>query len=158
MALDVSGPVPSDSGLSDARLTAAQFAAIAAFRYELRCFLAFSEAAAAEVGLPAQQHQALLAIMGEADKPSPPSIGGLAELLLIAPHTAAELVARMVEAGLVVKTPCANDRRRAELTLTPKARALLDQLTAAHLEELKTLEPALARALGKLSRARPSGT
>jgi DNA-binding MarR family transcriptional regulator len=61
----------------------------------------------------------------------------------------------MVEAGLVVRTPCPNDRRRAELTLTRKAKALLDRLTAAHLQELKTLEPALARALGKLSRARP---
>jgi DNA-binding MarR family transcriptional regulator len=154
MALDVSGPVPSNPALTDPGLTTAQFTAIAAFRYELRRFLAFSEAAAAEVGLPAQQHQALLAIMGQAEK-GPPSIGGLAELLLIAPHTAAELVARMVEAGLVIKTPCPNDRRRAELTLTPKAKALLDRLTAAHLEELKTLEPALARALGKLSRARP---
>jgi DNA-binding MarR family transcriptional regulator len=145
----------SGAALADPGLTSAQFVAIAAFRYELRRFLAFSEAAAGDVGLPAQQHQALLAIMGQAEKPSPPSIGGLAELLLIAPHTAAELVARMVEAGLVIKTPCPNDRRRAELTLTPKAKALLDRLTAAHLEELKTLEPALARALGKLSRARP---
>jgi len=154
MALDLSRPGLPDPGLPDPGLTPAQFGAIAAFRYELRRFLAFSEDAAAEVGLPAQQHQALLAIMGHAEK-GPPSIGGLAELLLIAPHTAAELAARMVEAGLVIKTPCPNDRRRAELTLTPKAKALLDQLTAAHLQELKTLEPALARALGKLSRARP---
>lgn len=157
MALDLSRPGVSDSGLADTGLSSAQFAAIASFRYELRRFLAFSEAAAAEVGLPAQQHQALLAIMGQAEK-GPPSIGGLAELLLIAPHTAAELAARMVEGGLVIKTPCANDRRRAELTLTPKAKALLYQLTAAHLQELKTLEPALARALGKLSRARPQAT
>lgn len=149
MAHDVSDP-----GAPQARLTTAQFAAIAAFRYELRRFLAFSEQAAAEVGLPAQQHQALLAIMGQAEK-GPPSIGQLAELLLVAPHTAAELVARMVESGLVVKTPCPLDRRRAELTLTPRARTLLDRLTPAHLEELKTLEPTLARALGKLSRARP---
>jgi DNA-binding MarR family transcriptional regulator len=149
MTLDV-----SDAGVPEAGLSAVQFTAIAAFRYELRRFLVFSEQAAAEVGLPAQQHQALLAIMGHADK-RPPSIGRLAELLLIAPHTAAELVARMVEAGLVVKTPCALDRRRAELTLTSRARTLLDRLTPAHLEELKTLEPALARALGRLSRVRP---
>lgn len=136
-------------------LTPAQFAAIAAFRSELRRFLAFSEAAAAAVGLPAQQHQALLAIMGHPGG-DPPSIGALAEQLLVAPHTAAELVARMVEGGLVIKTPCPRDRRRLELALTPKAAALLDRLTAAHLEELKTLEPALAQALGKLSRARPA--
>jgi len=155
MASDVSDPQVSDTGASETRLSKAQFVAIAAFRNELRRFLAFSEQAAAEVGLPAQQHQALLTIMGQPEKPNPPSIGQLAELLMIAPHTAAELVARMVDSGLVIKTPCPLDRRRAELTLTPKAKALLDRLTPAHLEELKTLEPALARALGKLSRARP---
>lgn len=135
----------------DQGLSVQQFAAIAAFRYELRRFLAFSEAAAAEVGLPAQQHQALLTLMGH-DRA--PSIGLLAEQLLIAPHTAAELVARMAEAGLVEKAPSAQDRRRMELTVTPKARALMHRLTAAHVRELETLEPALATALGRLSRLR----
>lgn len=136
----------------DQGLSTQQFAAIASFRYELRRFLAFSEAAAAEVGLPAQQHQALLAILGHG---GPPSIGMLAEQLLIAPHTAAELVARMAEGGLVVKAPSARDRRRIELTITPKARDLMHRLTTAHVRELETLEPALAKALGKLSRVRP---
>jgi DNA-binding MarR family transcriptional regulator len=139
--------VPEGEGL-----TSQQFAAIAAFRYELRRFLAFSEAAAAEVGLPPQQHQALLTILGQAQAPS---IGFLAEQLLIAPHTAAELVARMAEAGLVEKTPSPNDRRRMELRATAKAEALMHRLTAAHLSELETLEPSLTRALGRLSRARP---
>ena len=133
-------------------LSAQQFAAIAAFRYELRRFLAFSEAAAAAVGLPAQQHQALLTLMGHAGAPS---VGLLAEHLMIAPHTAAELVSRMVEAGLIEKTASAQDRRRMELRATPKAQALMHRLTAAHLKEIETLEPALARALGRLSRSRP---
>lgn len=136
-------------------LSAQQFAAIAAFRYELRRFLAFSEAAAAEVGLPAQQHQALLTLMGHGGAPS---VGLLAEQLMIAPHTAAELVSRMVEAGLIEKAPSAQDRRRMELTATPKAQALMHRLTAAHLKEIETLEPALARALGRLSRSRPERT
>jgi DNA-binding MarR family transcriptional regulator len=131
-----------------------QYAAIAAFRYELRRFLAFSEAAATAEGVPPQQHQALLAIAGYAGE-QPPTVGVLAEQLLIAPHTAAELVSRMVKAALVTKTPSRLDRRRVELALTPTAEALLRRLTAAHLEEIKTLEPALARALGRLSRMRP---
>jgi DNA-binding MarR family transcriptional regulator len=134
----------------DGGLSKEQYAAIAAFRYELRRFLAFSAAAAAKVGLPPQQHQALLAIAGHAGVPS---VGTLAEQLLIAPHTAAELVARMAEAALVTKTPSAQDRRRVDLALTPKAEALLQRLTAAHLEELGTLEPALTRALGRMHRA-----
>jgi DNA-binding MarR family transcriptional regulator len=138
----------------EAGLSQKQFAAIAAFRYELRRFLAFSEAAAARMGLPAQQHQALLTIAGHTG-PEPPSVGILAEQLMVAPHTAAELVARMIDAALLLKTPSPQDRRRMELALTPKARAMLDQLTAAHLDELKTLEPALTRALGKLNKARP---
>ncbi len=128
------------------RLTPRQYQAIAAFRAELRRFLAFSEAVAADAGLPPQQHQALLAIAGHAG-PSPPNVGAIAEALLIAPHSAAELIARMAEAGLVTKTQSETDRRRVELALTGKAHAVLQRLTEAHLRELRTLGPALRRAL-----------
>jgi DNA-binding MarR family transcriptional regulator len=136
---------PESRGLSQG-----QYAAIAGFRFQLRRFLAFSEAAAAREGLPPQQHQALLAIAGNTG-PEPPSVGLLADQLLVAPHTAAELVMRMVEGGLLVKRPCDRDRRRMELSPTLKAEALLRRLTDAHLEELRTLEPALVRALGRIS-------
>jgi DNA-binding MarR family transcriptional regulator len=135
-------------------LSPGQYAAIAAFRFELRRFLAFSAAKATAAGLPPQQHQALLAIAGHACA-EPPHVGTIAERLLVAPHTAAELVARMAEAGLVRKTPSHQDRRRMELTLTPKSETLLRHLTVAHLDELKTLEPALLRALGRLQAGTP---
>lgn len=135
-------------------LSKEQYAAIAAFRYELRRFLAFSETAAATVNLPSQQHQALLIIAGYAGQHRP-TVGIVAEQLMVAPHTAAELVSRMAEAALLTKSPSVHDRRRVELALTPKAKNLLHRLTAAHLEELKTLEPALTRALGRLNRAKP---
>jgi DNA-binding MarR family transcriptional regulator len=134
-------------------LSKEDYQALAVFRHELRRFLAFSESAAIRAGLPSQQHQALLAIAGHAGAGAP-TIGALAGYLLIAPHTAAELVARMVEADLVIKTASTTDRRQMELALAPKAWALLQQLTAAHVEELRTLEPALAGALGRLSRGR----
>ncbi|GJD58868.1 MarR family winged helix-turn-helix transcriptional regulator [Methylobacterium dankookense] len=127
-------------------LSEPQYAVLAAFRYELRRFLAFSETAALQAGLPPQQHQALLAIAGLAGA-EPPTIGWLAGRLLIAPHTAVELVARMVEADLLTKTRSSQDRRRMELSLTAKAEILLQTLTAAHLRELRALEPTLARAL-----------
>jgi DNA-binding MarR family transcriptional regulator len=133
----------------DHSLTLTQYAALASFRYELRRFLAFSESAAAAVGLPPQQHQALLAIAGHLG-PQPPSVGTIAERLLIAPHTAAELVARMIDAALLIKTPSPADRRRMTLTLTENAERLLRELTAAHLNEFKTVEPVLTLALRRI--------
>lgn len=123
-----------------------QYRALARFRHELRRFLSFSEAAAGAVGLPAQQHQALLAIAGH-DGPGRPTVGHLADRLVVASHTAAELTSRMAEAGLVVKSHPPADRRRTELELTAKAETLLAGLTEAHLRELGQLEAALTQAL-----------
>jgi DNA-binding MarR family transcriptional regulator len=136
-------------------LTSEQYAALASFRYELRRFLAFSESAAAAVGLPPQQHQALLAIAGHLG-PQPPSVGTIAERLLIAPHTAAELVVRMIDAALLIKTPSHADRRRMTLKLTENAERLLRELTAAHLNEFKTVEPVLTLALRRIRDAQIS--
>jgi DNA-binding MarR family transcriptional regulator len=140
-------------------MSRSHYAALAAFRYELRRFLAFSEAAATAAGLPPQQHQALLTIAGHLG-PEPPTVGHIAERLTIAPHSAAELVTRMVASGLLTKSRGAQDRRRMELALTPEAEALLRRLTAAHLEELGSLEPALVRALALRgdAAAGPDGT
>jgi len=128
------------------RMSQGQYAALADFRHRLRRFLAFSEAAAARAGLPSQQHQALLTLAGHAGR-GPATVGLLAEQLLIAPHTAAELVARMVEVGLLTKARGTEDRRRVELTLTPRATEILGALTDAHLAELRHLGPALIAAL-----------
>jgi DNA-binding MarR family transcriptional regulator len=132
-----------------------EYAAIAAFRFELRRFLAFSEQAAGGFGLPTQQHQALLAIAGHLG-PKRPNVGLISEQLLISPAAAAELVSRMVAAGYLDKRSGAEDRRRSELEITEKGHALLDRLTAVHLEELQVLEPVLARALARLARSRRS--
>jgi len=133
------------------QLSRAQYVAIAHFRRQLRTFLAFSESAAAGAGLPPQQHQALLAVAGH-EGATPPTVGALADALLIAPQTAAELVARMAAAGLLRKTQGTGDRRRVELALTERAEQLLAGLTSAHLLELESLEPALLRALSRARR------
>jgi DNA-binding MarR family transcriptional regulator len=143
------GDPPCSSAKHEGGLSTDQYGAIAAFRFELRRFIAFSESAATAAGLPPQQHQALLAIAGHTGA-RPLSVGAIAEQLLVAPHTAAELVSRMSDAGLVTKTSSSQDRRRTELVLTAKAELLLRDLTMEHLNELKTLEPALLRALGRL--------
>lgn len=139
------------------KLSRAQYVALANFRFELRRFLAVSEKAALAEGLPPQQHQALLAVAGHGTD-EPATVGVLAQRLIVAPHAAAELVARMVEAGLLTKTASTADRRRMELALTPRAEALLGRLTEVHLDELKALEPALVQTLGRLRQDRaPDG-
>lgn len=122
---------------------------LAAFRHALRRFLAFSEAAARRAGVTPQQHQALLAIKGAPDA-GIVTVGDLAELLLLQPHSAAELVDRMVKSRLLIKTAGGDDRRRVVLSLTPSAEKTLRALSAAHLRELRQSAPALKGLIGLL--------
>lgn len=132
-------------------LSQADYAALAELRHTLRRFTAFSEGAAREAGLPPQQHQALLAIKGWPQGQAALSIGALAERLLIAPHTATELVDRLAEAGLVARTADPDDRRRHVLTLTDKSDAVLAQLSKVHLEEIRDMAPRLMDVLQTLA-------
>src|SRR6202140_3222465 len=81
-------------------LDAVDYKALAQFRFQLRKFLSFSEAAAHQAGLTPQQHQALLAIKGFSGA-EPVSVGDLAEFLLVRHHTAVELVDRIARVGLL---------------------------------------------------------
>src|SRR5258705_13819524 len=82
-------------------LTQGDYEALAAFRFELRRFLQFSEEAARSLGLTPQQHQALLAIRAAPGREM--SIGVLAEQLFIQPHSASELADRLVGLDLLVR-------------------------------------------------------
>jgi len=128
------------------QITDKDYAALATFRRALRQFLAFSESAAREAGIPPQQHQALLAIKGRAGGPTV-TVGRLAQDLLVAPHTAAELVNRLVRAGLLVKSRTPTERRRVELSLTDRANDALRALSEAHLTELRAIGPLLIEQL-----------
>lgn len=120
---------------------------LAAFRFALRQFLSFSEKAAHDAGLTTTQHQALLALKGRVDGGRAMTVGHLAEQLLIAPHSAAELVARLEAADLVTRTLDSSDRRRHALAMTPKAEAVLAGLTLAHRREVRLIAPGLIETL-----------
>jgi DNA-binding MarR family transcriptional regulator len=119
-----------------------QYRQLLAFRTRLRQFDQWSRAAAAEHGLTHAQHQLLLAVRGSATPGGPP-IGEVAEALLVRPHTAGELVDRLASRGFVVRVPDEDDHRRVRLRLTPSGEAVLHELTAVHLEELRRLRPML---------------
>ena len=131
------------------RLTDADYEALSNLRYTLRRFMDFSTSAAQEEGLPTQQHQALLSIKGHRGEDSM-TIGMLAERLLIAPHSATELVGRLVTAGYVSRRTDPNDKRRQTLELTDKAERVLKRLTAIHLTQIREMAPQLIDILRKL--------
>ncbi|HYD16353.1 MAG TPA: helix-turn-helix domain-containing protein [Hyphomicrobium sp.] len=121
-------------------VTQARYEALADFRFALRTFLAFSEAAATAVGLTPQQHQALLAVKGTREGENC-GIRELAERLLIRHHSAVELVDRLEAGGLVERRPDPTDGRRVQIALTRKSEQLLQSLSIAHLKELREIKP-----------------
>ena len=146
----------SGTGKKPARsraLQAVDYEALAQFRYQLRKFLSFSEAAAHKAGLTPQHHQALLAIKGFSNS-EPVSVGDLAQFLLVRHHTAAELVDRMTKLGLLSRTVDDDDSRRVLVSLTRKGEQRLRTLSKIHLEELRSAGPGLSRILQSFRRAR----
>jgi DNA-binding MarR family transcriptional regulator len=113
-----------------------------AFRTRLRRFDLWSRAAAEDHGVTHAQHQLLLAIRGHRG-PVGPTIGDVAEALLVKHHTVSELVDRAQAVGLIERVRDEDDNRRVRLVLTQKGHELLQQLTAKHLEELRRLAPLL---------------
>ena len=129
-------------------LTDEDYQTLAAIRLALRRFMHFSEDAAKNAGLTPQQHQALLTIRAAPEMVL--SIGELADLLVIQPHTASELADRLGILGLVQRQPDEKDRRIMKLHLTPVAEEALLSLSVAHRTELRRLRPLLGALLGKL--------
>jgi len=122
--------------MNPSRLGDDDFARLLAFRDGLRRFLHWSEDRAKGVGLTASQHQLLLAVRGHG---TAPSIGEVAEHLLLRHHSAVELVDRAVRAGLLERVADEADHRVVRLRLTGAGDAKLTALTTAHLEELSRL-------------------
>ena len=133
-------------------LHAVDYKALAEFRFQLRKFLSFSEAAAHRAGLTPQQHQALLAIKGFSGV-EPVSVGDLAEFLLVRHHTAVELVDRIIRLGLLKRIADHGDSRRMFLKLTKKGEQKLRTLSKMHFEELQSVSPELARILRSFRRS-----
>ena len=127
------------------RLSQQDYERLAAFRLALRQFVYLTETNARKAGLTPQQHQALLSIKGGYPDRAEVTIGDLADHLLLRNHSAVELVARLVKAGLVARAPSPKDRRRVCLQVTPQGETLLEQVSGRSLAEL--------RASGEMMRA-----
>lgn len=132
-----------------AEISKADYEVLAEFRWSLRQFLRFSEAAARVAGITPQQHQALLAIKGFPERDHV-SVGELAERLQIEHHSAVGLADRLVKRGLISRAGDSQDRRRILLKLTEAGEGILERLSTAHREQLKAMSPRLTRLLARL--------
>ena len=127
------------------RLRDSDYERLLEFRSGLRKFLKWSKDQAANAGLAPTQHQLMLAIRGHHDHERGPTIGEVAQYLLIRPHTAAELVNRASGAGMVERLEDRDDARIVRLRLTALGAEKLESITGATLEELNRLRPRLRR-------------
>jgi DNA-binding MarR family transcriptional regulator len=124
-------------------LSDADYQQLLAFRDSLRRFVRWSEQNALEAGITPAQHQLLLAIRGHAG--AAPTIGDVADHLLLRHHSVVGLVDRAVLAGLVERRLDPKDHRLVRLRLTTSGTRRLAALAAAHLDELNRLGPVLAQ-------------
>lgn len=132
-----------------ARVPLSDLRALAAFRYELRCFLAFSEQAARAAGIEPQQHQLLLSLAGLPAN-CKPNIRSLAERLCVQHHTTVALVDRLEERGLLRRERSTTDKREVMLRLTGAGSELLQKLSREHRAHLRRVGPEMVAALGSI--------
>lgn len=118
------------AGLSDV-----EYGALGEFRRAIREFLAVSEEGAADYGLTAQQHQALLAIRAHRGAQGM-TIGELADCLMIKSHSAVGLVSRLEERDLVLRRASQEDRRKALLELRPRGAEVLEAISLRNLRHI----------------------
>jgi DNA-binding MarR family transcriptional regulator len=107
-------------------------------RTGLRRLLRWSDQVAEAAGLTPAQHQLLLAIRGHGDARGP-TVGEVADYLLLRHHSAVGLVDRADAAGLVTRARDPKDHRVVRLQLTATGAKRLATLAELHLEELERL-------------------
>ncbi len=121
-------------------LTQDDFEHLLRLRTGLRRFLRWSEEQAQAAGLTPAQHQLLLAIRGHPG-PEAPTIGEIADHMVLRHHSASELIDRAAAAGLVVRSPV--NASQVRVSLTQAGTVKLNGLAQAHLEELAHLAPTM---------------
>lgn len=125
------------------------YQALAELRYQIRCFLRFSEQAARTAGLEPQQHQLLLALKG-LPRGKKATVGALAERLQIQHHSTGELVDRLAARKLIRRYRSRVDRRQVFVRLTTNGERILRDLSLYHLQELQSVGPSVVKILNEL--------
>jgi DNA-binding MarR family transcriptional regulator len=122
-----------------------EYRGLLAFRDALRRFHYWSEQQAINAGITPAQYQLLLAVRGHPS--GAPTVGDVADHLLLRHHSVVGLVDRAVLADLVERRPDPGDQRVVRLELTDHGARILRRLASSHLDELRRRPPAINPAL-----------
>lgn len=128
----------------------ADYQALAEFRYQIRKYLHFSDAAVEASGLERGQYQLMLTIKGMPEGVRP-RVRDVANQMLIQHHSAVELIDRLEAGGYVRRERGRDDRREVLLALTAKGERVLGELALHHHQELQMAAPALVGALRRVT-------
>lgn len=119
--------------------TKKEIEALSDFRYQLRCFLRFSEDMTREFGITNLQYLLLLHVKGYKDREWA-TIGELAERLQ-APHNGVvSLASRCEKLGLIYRERGKEDKREVRICLTPEGNTLVKKIAGLHRNELLNLQ------------------
>lgn len=129
--------------MNDEPPQAADHAALAELRREIRGFLGLGEAAARVHGLTPRQYQVLLEVAG-APRREGVDLGELAMRMRAGRSRAAKWVSLVEARQLVKRVTLGGDRRRSRVALTAKGRKLIEKLYRAQRDELRLLGARLA--------------
>ncbi|QEC50750.1 winged helix-turn-helix transcriptional regulator [Baekduia soli] len=111
------------------------YAQLASLRSGIRNYLAWAEQQAREHDMTPAQVQLALAIRAHGD-PDGPTVGELADTLLLRHHSAVGLIDRAEHAGLVARHRDPEHQSRVRVRLTTEGDDRLERLSALHLQWL----------------------
>ena len=129
--------------MKNANFSKQEFETLSTFRYQLRCFLRFSETLTRRHGVTNLQYLLMLHVKGFPGR-SWATIKELAERLQAVHHGVVSLVSRCEKLGLVERRTGRSDGREVEVHLTRKGEAMVERLARAHRDELLRLQGAFS--------------
>lgn len=113
--------------------------ALSNFRYQLRCYLRFSEELTHKYGITNLQYLLLLHVKGYKGRDWA-TIGELAERLQSHHHGVVSLASRCEKLGLIYRQRGVVDKRAVEIHLTPEGSKLIIEIAGLHRKELLGLQ------------------
>ncbi len=113
--------------------------ALSDFRYQLRCFLRFSEDLTHKYGITNLQYLLLLHVKGYKGR-NWATVGELAERLQSQHNGVVSLASRCEKLGLIYRQRGTVDKREVEIHLTPEGNKLVIKIASLHRKELVSLQ------------------